>query len=198
MSGTDQPTRTAVFWFAGLPASGKTTLARALYAHLEDRLAAGTFRLLDADVERATPDGILHDLGWSPSERLATITALAQAAESVPVAVVTLVTSTAWERAAAQQILGARLHLVHVDAPIALCRERDALRSLHAYRPDPPPDAPELSWVPPVASALRLDSTQPTGECVAALLAYAAGVLGPVEPVTPPSPQAGPPRQPPR
>jgi gluconate kinase len=178
MTSISLPPGTAVFWFVGLPASGKTTLARALHAHLGPHLAPGSVRLLDADVERADARGVLYGLGWSPSDRLATVTALAQAAELAPVSLVALVTSTAWERTAAQHLLGERLHLVHVDAPIALCRQRDTLRSTHAYRPDPPPDAPELSWATPVNPDLRLDSTKPAQESIAAVLAFATSVLG--------------------
>lgn len=196
MTSISLPPGTAVFWFVGLPASGKTTLARALHAHLGPQLAPGAVRLLDADVERADPRGVLYGLGWSPSDRLATVTALAQAAELVPVGLVTLVTSTAWERTAAQQLLGERLHLVHVDAPIALCRQRDTVRSTHAYRPDPPPDAPELSWVTPPNPALRLNSTKPAEWSIAELLAFAASALGLTESLTRPRPQAVVRRQP--
>jgi bifunctional enzyme CysN/CysC len=177
MSGIQQPSRTAVFWFTGLPASGKTTLARALFAHLGERFAAGTCCILDADIERTHSDGVLYGLGWSQTDRRATVAALAHAATLVPVALVTLVTSTRWERDEAARHLGERLHLIHIDAPIILCRQRDALRENHAYRPSPPPDAPELSWAPPTSPALRLDTNRPLQQSAVELIDYAESVL---------------------
>ncbi len=165
----------AVFWLLGLPASGKTTLARHLldYLRTEHDTDCG---LYDADVERAT--GVLQDLGWSPSDRIATIRALAHAARQHQVGIVTLVTSTKAERQLAADLLGERLHFIHVHAPEPARHARDALRTVRAYRTNPAPDAPELSWSDPEQPALSLDTTTPLSTTVNALCTFAATALG--------------------
>ncbi|MFD7589828.1 adenylyl-sulfate kinase [Kitasatospora sp. NPDC059811] len=170
----NQPRSSAVFWLLGLPASGKTTLARHLLDHLraEHGVECGFY---DADAERAA--GVLQDLGWSPSDRIATIRALAHAASRHQVGIVTLVTSTEAERQLAADLLGERLHLIRVHAPKPVRHARDALRTVRAYRPNPAPDAPELSWSDPEQLALALDTTAPLSTTVNALCTFAATVL---------------------
>ena len=53
-----------VFWLTGLPASGKTTLAQALIAHLKARGVAVVG--LDGDQLR---QGLCADLGFDPASR---------------------------------------------------------------------------------------------------------------------------------
>ncbi|MFE6053072.1 adenylyl-sulfate kinase [Kitasatospora sp. NPDC056446] len=170
----NQPRSSTIFWLLGLPASGKTTLAR----HLRDYLRAehgADCELYDADVERAT--GVLQDLGWSPSDRIATIRALAHAAGRHQIGIVTLVTSTEAERKLAADLLGQRLHLIHVHAPEPVRHARDALRTVRGYRANPAPDAPELSWSDPEQPALALDTTAPLSTTVNALCIFAATAL---------------------
>ncbi|MFD5565015.1 adenylyl-sulfate kinase [Kitasatospora griseola] len=167
------PPASTVFWLMGLPASGKTTLARRLLAHLQpEHPGCG---LYDADEQRAT--GVLRDLGWSPQDRVATIEALSHAAVRHPIGIVTLVTSTPTERRLAADLLGERLHLIHVRAPEELRHARDALRLSPAYRPTPAPDAPELSWTDPEHPALTLDTTAPLDASEATLFSFADNVL---------------------
>ncbi|MEV7359317.1 adenylyl-sulfate kinase [Kitasatospora sp. NPDC091276] len=165
----------AVFWLLGLPASGKTTLARHLLDYLRTERDAEC-GLYDADVERAT--GVLQDLGWSPSDRIATIHALAHAASQHQVSIVTLVTSTKAERQLAADLLGDRLHLIHLHAPEPVRHARDALRTVRAYRTTPALDAPELSWSDPEQPALALDTTNPLSTTVNTLCTFAATTLG--------------------
>ncbi|MEE1781686.1 adenylyl-sulfate kinase [Streptomyces sp. SP17BM10] len=171
----NQPQSSTVFWLLGLPASGKTTLGRHLLDHLRTEHGADC-GLYDADEQRAT--GVLQDLGWSPSDRIATIHALAHAASRHQVGIVTLVTSTEAERQLAADLLGERLHLIHVHAPEPLRHARDALRTNRAYRTNPAPDAPELSWSAPDQPALSLDTTAPLSTTMGALCAFAATALG--------------------
>ncbi|WP_279616807.1 adenylyl-sulfate kinase [Streptomyces rubellomurinus] len=170
----NQPRSSTVFWLFGLPASGKTTLARHLLDHLRAEHGADC-GLYDADIERAT--GILRDLGWSPSDRIATIRALAHAASQHQVGIVTLVTSTEAERQLAADLLGERLHLIHVHAPEPVRHARDALRTVRAYRTNPAPDAPELTWSDPEQPALALDTTAPLSTTVNTLFTFAATTL---------------------
>lgn len=166
----------AVFWICGLPAAGKSTLARTLHRGLA-ATRSHPVGLLDADLER--DGGVLDGLEWSPEDRATTVRALAAAARQYPIAIVTLVTPTAAERELARRLLGARLHLVHLRTPEALCRMRDAHRAVHAYRPDPPACAPELLFTEPVDADLVLDGTLPAQECAAQLAEYARKVLEP-------------------
>ncbi|MFD9687293.1 adenylyl-sulfate kinase [Kitasatospora sp. NPDC059088] len=162
-----------VFWLMGLPASGKTTLARRLLAHLQpEHHDCG---LYDADEQRAT--GVLRDLGWSPEDRIATIQALSHAADQHPIGIVTLVTSTPTERRLAADLLGERLNLIHVRAPEELRHARDGLRQSPAYRASPAPDAPELSWTEPEHPALTLDTTAPLRVSAKVLCSFADRVL---------------------
>ncbi|MEV7776694.1 adenylyl-sulfate kinase [Kitasatospora sp. NPDC088351] len=159
-----------VFWLMGLPASGKSTLARSLLAYLQAEHSDGC-GLYDADEQRTI--GVLRGLGWSPEDRIATIQALAYAAGQHPIGIVTLVTSTPAERRIAAGLLGERLHLIHVRAPEDLRHARDALRASPAYRSSPAPDAPELSWTEPDQPALTLDTTVTLGASMKALCAFA-------------------------
>ncbi|KQV20857.1 hypothetical protein ASE03_12855 [Kitasatospora sp. Root187] len=158
----------------GLPASGKTTLARRLLAHLHPGHGDSCW-LYDADEQRSA--GVLRDLGWSTEDRIATIQALAHAASQHPVGIVTLVTSTPAEQQLAADLLGERLRLIHVRAPQELRHARDALRASPAYRSTPAPDAPELSWTDPEHPALTLDTTVPISISANALCSFADGVL---------------------
>ncbi|GAA3059859.1 hypothetical protein GCM10020229_84410 [Kitasatospora albolonga] len=169
-----RPLASPVFWLLGLPASGKTTLARSLLTHLQPE--HGEYcGLYDADEQRAT--GVLRDLGWSPEDRIATIHALAHAAGRHRIGIVTLVTSTPAERRLATELLGKRLHLIHVRAPEDLRHARDALRPSPAYRANPAPDAPELSWTEPEHPALTLDTAAPLGVSEKTLCSFADNVL---------------------
>ncbi|MEU3560455.1 adenylyl-sulfate kinase [Kitasatospora sp. NPDC006786] len=170
----NQPRSSTVFWLLGLPASGKTTLARHLLDYLRTEHGADC-RLYDADIERAA--GVLRDLGWSPSDRIATIRALAHAASQQQVGIVTLVTSTEAERQLAADLLGEHLHLIHVHAPEPVRHARDVVRTVRAYRTNPAPDAPELSWSDPEQPSLALDTTAPLSTTVNALCAFAATAL---------------------
>ncbi|WP_147409127.1 adenylyl-sulfate kinase [Kitasatospora xanthocidica] len=163
------PPASTVFWLMGLPASGKTTLARRLLAHLQPEHPSCV--LYDADEQRAT--GVLRDLGWSPEDRVATVEALSHAAVQHPIGIVTLVTSTPAERWLAADLLGERLHLIHVRAPEELRHARDALRPSPAYRANPAPDAPELSWTEPEHPELTLDTTAPLAVSEKAICSFA-------------------------
>ncbi|MFD8478520.1 hypothetical protein [Kitasatospora sp. NPDC059673] len=83
-------------------------------------------------------------------------------------------TSTEAERRLAADLLGERLHLIHVHAPEPVRHARDAVR---AYRTNPAPDAPELSWSGPEQPALALDTTVPLNTTANALYTFAATVL---------------------
>ena len=114
----------AVVWLTGLPASGKSTLARAL----ERRLFAsgGSPVLLDGDTLRA---GLNGDLGFSAEDRSENIRRLAEVATHLArnghVAIVAAVSPSRQDRAAARRIADATFREIHVATPAEICESRD-------------------------------------------------------------------------
>lgn len=119
------PGRGLVVWLTGLPASGKTTLAR----EVERQLLAGgrSACVLDGDRLRA---GLSADLGYSSADRSTHIRRVAQVAAILAdaglVAIVALISPTRADRAAARQVCGAdRFYEIFVDTPLEICEGRD-------------------------------------------------------------------------
>jgi bifunctional enzyme CysN/CysC len=114
----------AVVWLTGLPASGKSTLARALERSLFSR--GGSPILLDGDTLRA---GLNGDLGFSPKDRTENIRRLAEVASHLArnghVAIVAAVSPSLEDRAQARRIADGFFHEVHVAASAEVCEARD-------------------------------------------------------------------------
>ncbi len=114
----------AVVWLTGLPASGKSTLARALERSLFSR--GGSPILLDGDTLRA---GLNGDLGFSPKDRAENIRRLAEVASHLArnghVAIVAAVSPSLEDRAQARRIADGFFHEVHVAASAEVCEARD-------------------------------------------------------------------------
>lgn len=117
----------AVVWITGIPAAGKTTLARAVCAALEHR--GGAVRVLDGDELRAT---VSRDLGFgrdARSENARRASELARACGGRgEVAVIALVSPFAADRDAARAAAGRDgLPFVEVflDTGLDECRRRD-------------------------------------------------------------------------
>src|SRR6201996_5685223 len=114
----------AVVWLTGLPASGKSPLARAL----ERRLFAkgGSPILLDGDTLRA---GLNSDLGFSPKDRSENIRRLAEVAVHLArnghISIVAAVSPSADDRAMARRISDSAFHEVYVATPAQVCESRD-------------------------------------------------------------------------
>lgn len=119
-----------VLWLFGLPSSGKTTLARALSAHLStaERQAV----LLDGDELR---DGICSDLGFSDADRSENLRRAAHMArllaEQGHVVICAFVTPKEHHREIVRQILGEAVKLIHIDCPLDVCISRD-VKGLYA------------------------------------------------------------------
>jgi adenylylsulfate kinase len=142
------PSRGIVVWLTGLPASGKSTLARAVAAQLAPRAAV----ILDGDDVRAA----LHPSpGYDDESRAAFYETLAGVAALIArQGHVVLVPATAHRRAyrARARELAPRFLEVHVATPLAECRRRDP-KGLYAHAtpglpgagtPFETPEAPDL------------------------------------------------------
>lgn len=116
-------TAARTIWLTGLPASGKTTLARELASELERRGISTV--LLDGDELRTT---VHADLGFGRDDRAehvrrtAALCRAAMARGSWPI--VALVSPWRTDREAAYAAIGNVLE-VHVATPLAVCMQRD-------------------------------------------------------------------------
>lgn len=117
--------RGVVIWMAGLSGSGKSTLAKGL----ERELHAQGFltELLDGDNLRS---GITNNLGFSETDRLENIRRSAETAKlflhAGIVTICSLISPTEEVRDLAKNIIGeADFMEVYVNAPFAVCAERD-------------------------------------------------------------------------
>jgi adenylylsulfate kinase len=113
------------FWFFGLSGSGKTTLTTALARTLREQ--GRTVLLLDGDELRA---GLCRDLGFSDEARTENIRRAAEVArlaiDQGQVVLAAFITPREDLRRLAAKIIGPEdIELIWVDAPLAICRERD-------------------------------------------------------------------------
>jgi sulfate adenylyltransferase len=123
--GTDR--RGAVVFLTGLSGSGKSTIARALAADLEDR-DARRVTLLDGDAVRQS---LSADLGFDAASREANIERIAYVASLISahggIAIAAPIAPFASGRQRARDL--ARAHgdfvLVHVSTPLEVCEARD-------------------------------------------------------------------------
>ena len=114
----------AVVWLTGLPASGKSTLARALERRLFE--SGGSPVLLDGDTLRA---GLNGDLGFSPPDRSENIRRLAEVATHLArnghIAIVAAVSPSREDRANARRIADTAFREIYVATPADVCESRD-------------------------------------------------------------------------
>jgi adenylylsulfate kinase len=164
-------------WFTGLSASGKSTLVRATATQLS--LLGIAHEVLDADDLRKD---LNRDLGFSRKDRDENIRRIAYVASLlVRHGVVVLVAAISPFREArgdARQRIGSFAE-VHVDAPLAICEQRDPLGVYRRLR------AGEISQIagvdapyePPLQPELHLNTDllsidQCAGNVVELVLAY--------------------------
>jgi bifunctional enzyme CysN/CysC len=150
----------AVVWLTGLPASGKSTLARALERRLFSQ--GGSPILLDGDTLRA---GLNSDLGFSAQDRAENIRRLAEIATHLArnghIAIVAAVSPSADDRAAARRIADTAFREVYVATSAEVCESRDPkghyakarAGSLHGFT------GIGNDYQPPTASELSIDTS---------------------------------------
>jgi bifunctional enzyme CysN/CysC len=153
----------AVVWLTGLPASGKSTLARALERRLFGR--GGSPIMLDGDTLRA---GLNSDLGFSTQDRSENIRRLAEVAAHLArnghIAIVAAVSPSAEDRAAARRIADPAFREIYVSTSAEICESRDPkghyakarAGSLQAFT------GIGNDYQPPVASELTIDTSART------------------------------------
>ena len=119
--------RGATVWFTGLPASGKSTVAAAVEAHLVQSGRAA-YRL-DGDNLR---HGVCGDLGFTAEDRDRNVRRTAEVArlfaDAGLIALVSVVSPYAEARTYAREAHerdGLRFIEVYVNTPIEVCQERD-------------------------------------------------------------------------
>jgi bifunctional enzyme CysN/CysC len=151
----------AVVWLTGLPASGKSTLARALERRLFGN--GGSPVLLDGDTLRA---GLNSDLGFTAFDRSENIRRLAEVATHLArnghIAIVAAVSPAREDRAAARRIADHAFREIYVATPAEVCESRDPkghyakarAGSLHAYT------GIGNDYQPPAEAELTIDTSR--------------------------------------
>ena len=165
----------ATLWITGLPASGKSTLASALEAHL---LAGGRAAyVLDGDNLR---HGLNGDLGFSPQDRAENVRRTAEVAallaDAGVVAIAALVSPYVADRDAARAVheqRGLPFLEIHVATPLGECERRDPKGLYARARAGELPgltgvDAP---YEPPTAPDVRVEPSEPLELAVERLMA---------------------------
>jgi bifunctional enzyme CysN/CysC len=150
----------AVVWLTGLPASGKSTLARALERRLFGK--GGSPILLDGDTLRA---GLNSDLGFSEEDRAENIRRLAEVASHLArnghIAIVAAVSPSLEDRATARRIADTAFREIYVATSAEVCESRDPKGhyararegSLHGFT------GIAGDYQPPTASELAIDTS---------------------------------------
>lgn len=166
--------RPCVVWFTGLSASGKSTLASGLEAELR-RLGASCY-LLDGDALRR---GLSRDLGYSDDDRREHIRRVGEIArlfmDAGLIVLVALISPFRSDRKAARDLVaGDEFFEIFVDAPLAVCEQRDPKGLYRRARAGRIPQFTGIDspYEPPVAPELRLATAEyGIDECVERVLA---------------------------
>lgn len=159
-----------VLWITGRPASGKTTLARALVREFESRGRRSV--LLDSDEVRAV---VTPEARYTPEERELFYRFLAytaaRLAESGAIAVVAATAHDAAYRRWAKSILP-NVFLVYARCPLEVCEARDPKGLYRQARSDPDMALPGVgvAYVEPRDADYIMETDQPlAAEAIAAL-----------------------------
>lgn len=116
--------RSAVLWFTGLSGSGKSTIASAVEARLNQ--AGKLSYLLDGDNVRL---GLCADLGFSAEDRKENNRRVAHLAklfwDANVITLVSFISPFRFERETARKLIGEDFVEIFVDTPIAICEGRD-------------------------------------------------------------------------
>ncbi len=155
--------RPHVFWLFGLSGAGKSTLSGLLQAELEMTLGLRPL-MLDGDRLR---NGLCRGLGFTEADRAENLRRAAEVArvglESGQVVIAAFITPREENRRMIEEIVGAHwLSLIHIDASLETCRERD-VKGLYARAAAG--QVPQMTGVSagfdaPTRYALRLETSK--------------------------------------
>lgn len=170
-----------VFWLFGLSGAGKSTLATALTDRL--RQQGHAVLALDGDVLRA---GLCRGLGFSDADRTENLRRAAEAArigvDSGLCVVASFITPLNLHRRLVREIVGGNnLSLIHVDAPLEVCRQRDVKGLYARARSGQVQEMTGISspFEPPAQADLTLATSGVTPEAsIQALTGFALPRLG--------------------
>ena len=131
MAPVDPSFQGHVFWLFGLSGAGKSTIAERLTADIRAR--GIPVLTLDGDILRS---GLCQGLGFSDEHRAENLRRAAEAAKlgvnSRLCVVASFITPQENHRRLVMDIIGGRnLSLIHVTAPLDICRQRD-VKGLYA------------------------------------------------------------------
>lgn len=166
--------KSAVIWFTGLSASGKSTLAQNVQSELFER-GCQAF-VLDGDNIR---HGLNKDLGFSPEDREENIRRIGEVAklfaDAGMIAMTAFISPYRADRDKARAIAGDRFIEVYVYADLAVCEERDPKGLYKKARAGQIPEFTGISA--PYEEPLNPELTVDTGkesleECTARVLNY--------------------------
>ena len=174
----------AVLWLTGLPAAGKSTVARAMERRIFDIGGAPVY--LDGDTLRT---GLNSDLGFTPAERSENIRRVAHLANFLAknghLAIVALVSPTRADRARAREVAGSLFHEVFIRASLEVCEKRDPKGHYARARRGEIANFTGISapYEEPVTPEVVVDTTGDLVASVTALETYLeeAGVLFPAD-----------------
>jgi len=171
-----------VFWLTGLSGAGKSTLATALTTAL--RAAGVPVLALDGDTLRS---GLCRGLGFAAEDRAENLRRAAEVArlavDSDLCVVASFITPLESNRIQIREIVGAgRLSLVFVDAPLAVCQQRDVkgLYSRAGHGAVPQMTGISAPYEPPARADLVLaTSEEPPAASADKLATFALGRVRP-------------------
>ncbi|MBY0611847.1 MAG: adenylyl-sulfate kinase [Beijerinckiaceae bacterium] len=159
-----------IVWFTGLSGAGKTTIA----LKIKERLDALNLRccLLDGDDLRR---GLNSDLGYSDEDRVENMRRTAEVAALMAraglITISSLISPFAKERRIARVVAGdLPFFEVFIDAPLALCEQRDPKGLYKRARQGSIKDFTGIgsAYEPPVSPDLRLDTGMSSADDLAA------------------------------
>lgn len=124
--------RPHIFWLFGLSGAGKSTLSEALRSEIVETTQTRPL-MLDGDRLR---NGLCRGLGFTDADRAENLRRAAEVArlgvESGQVVIAAFITPREEHRRMIEEIVGAEaISLVHIDASLDVCRERD-VKGLYA------------------------------------------------------------------
>jgi adenylylsulfate kinase len=167
-----------VIWLTGLSAAGKTTLGRALCAHLR----ALSYRVDQLDGDEIRRD-LSSDLGFSPADRDENVRRIGQFAHMLAgqglIVVVSAMSPFRQARARVRDLIP-NFTEVYVNAPVEICSNRDRKGLYRGARAGQLRDVPgvDLPYEPPLHPQIECRTDRETvQESLRKILAYVLPLL---------------------